>query len=343
MGHPDHRISDDHFNKLIKDLHRRDWKLRLNAAKELGDIGTGAQSAVPHLVECLSDKNENVLATAIIAIGKIKPDNLSIIQPLIRHALSTSESVSKMAMHALSKIALKNENIIPALISALQEAPINDRCILIDILGTIGPLANDAVPVLFTILQQPLQADFSFHHVLAALDQIGPPKREDLHIILDLFKIKDGSIQLFRLPDFDEKDTVIRNHILPLFEESLDRFYHQHAQFLDYLCSAKIGLDELIPPLIQSLSHPDKFVRRYTTECFAYIGPQAHEAVPALIVALNDTYSEVRFYAAEALGYIGATAFHAIPALTEAKHDSDVTVQEAAESAINKIHSHTVN
>lgn len=331
------------IDELRKELHRRDWSRRLNAAKRLGDRGTQAVAAVQDLVLLLTDQNETVLGTAIIALSKIKPSSQNVVQPLIKLVLCTSESISRMACHTITKLVPVNAYFLPALIKAVNKSGLFNRCRIITLLGDLGSHASIAYPELFQLTQQPLAEDFAFIYALEALNNIKLPRTQDLEKIYNLLKDSVGRLHLFSLPPYDENNNIIVNHVLPLFEELIDKYYALHYQIIMLIVSSQIGGDEIIHPLIRSLNHPNKLVKSYSAECLGQIGPEAHEAIPSLVLAIRDAHPEVRLFAVEALGSIGAMAYHAIPALTELTHDPDPVLREYALTAINKIHAHTTN
>lgn len=340
-GHQQSNKKAVNLDALRQSLDHPDWHQRLHAAKTLGEQGTQAQAAVPDLLTLLADQNETVIGTVMIALSKIKPGTPNVIQPLIELSLAKSESLTDMAIFCIIKLVPHNQHFLPALINRLKQAGPFDRCRIIELIGQIGPQANAAYPALFHILQADLAEDFAFNYTLEALNKIGLPRASDLVQLMDLFKDELGRPRLFVLPGFDKTNMKIINHVLPVFEEVVDRIYYCHYQLITLIASSQIGSTDLVQSLIQSLQHPAKTVRRYAAECFAFIGPPAYEAVPALITSLKDPHAEVRFYAAEALGYIGATAYHALPALTEAGHDDDPAVRDCAKEASQKIHGHS--
>lgn len=342
MAVHDHDADDD-LRSLLKETRRLDWRNRLNAVKALGDLGPAARTALREILLLLADSNEAVQGTAVVALTKIRPTGEDICAPLISLILGKSESLSKMASMAIKRLIPHNVYLVPALVAAVKEALPFKRCRLVTLLGQIGPPANEAFPDLFELLQGPLSEDFIYSYALEAMTNIGLPKRRDLTRIFNALKDRSGNLRPFALPPYDDQNTVIRHHVLPLFKTTLDKYFYLHYQMITLLASSQVGIGELVPPLCQALAHPDQLVRRYAAESFSFIGPAGYEAIPALIWGLKDDHHEVRFYCAEALGYIGTTAYHAIPALNDACHDPDAAVRESATDAIAKIHNHSTN
>jgi HEAT repeat protein len=65
-------------------------------------------------------------------------------------------------------------------------------------------------------------------------------------------------------------------------------------------------------------------------------------AVPTLIDLLGHPLPQIRALAAQTLGRIGPSAAAAKPSLVQATHDSNPAVQQAAHTALDRIHSESV-
>ncbi len=92
-----------------------------------------------------------------------------------------------------------------------------------------------------------------------------------------------------------------------------------------------------VAPLVQFLSHPDKYVRRHATWGLGKLGPQARSAMASLCAALHDTDPRTASGAAQALGSLGPAAAAAVPALTEAMRGTNVVLCRLAAKALSQI------
>ena len=58
---------------LVKDLQSYDKSTRMNAIRSLGQIGTGARIAVPHLVRLLDDADKEIASLSLRALALMGP------------------------------------------------------------------------------------------------------------------------------------------------------------------------------------------------------------------------------------------------------------------------------
>src|SRR6185436_4588322 len=58
---------------LVKDLQSYDKSTRMNAIRSLGQIGTGARIAVPHLVRLLDDADKEIASLSLRALAFVGP------------------------------------------------------------------------------------------------------------------------------------------------------------------------------------------------------------------------------------------------------------------------------
>jgi len=74
---PGHPLYNQMVEELIADtMAPEDWKRKI-AAKELGQLGSGASRAMPYLKELLRDETPAVRNEAAIALAKMKPLNFN--------------------------------------------------------------------------------------------------------------------------------------------------------------------------------------------------------------------------------------------------------------------------
>jgi HEAT repeat protein len=92
-----------------------------------------------------------------------------------------------------------------------------------------------------------------------------------------------------------------------------------------------------VVPLVQFLSHSDKYVRRNATWGLGKLGQHARSAMASLCAALHDSDPRTASGAAQALGNLGASAAAAVPALTEAMRGTNVVLCRLAAKALSQI------
>ena len=111
------------IEKHIQTLREGDKDARMEAAFALGDIGCGAKSAVPVLVETLDDDYDSVRMAAIYALGRIGPGAKDAVVPLteILESESGDAILRESACSSLGDIGPEAESAIPVLINALDD------------------------------------------------------------------------------------------------------------------------------------------------------------------------------------------------------------------------------
>jgi HEAT repeat protein len=127
---------------LITVLETENFTIREGVAKTLGEIGADAETAIPALIEKLSDKYKrpNIYASAL---GKIGPNAIPALLSIIENA--NEEAIRRMyAVYAIGEMGSKAKDTVPELIKRLEDLTLQIHTI--EALGKIGPDAHEAVP-----------------------------------------------------------------------------------------------------------------------------------------------------------------------------------------------------
>ncbi|MFH0738927.1 MAG: HEAT repeat domain-containing protein [Candidatus Omnitrophota bacterium] len=151
----------------ISRLKSIDPAVRRVAIVDIGNIGPAAHAAVPALINALGDSNWECREAAAEALVKIGPAAI----PALINALGNDNfNVRKAAAKILVKIG---PVAVPALIKALGDKRFCYYAA--EALGSIGPLAQAAVPALINALNNALNdKDYSVcYSIIVALSNIG--------------------------------------------------------------------------------------------------------------------------------------------------------------------------
>jgi hypothetical protein len=130
---------------LIREFQDRDWRVRREVAKAIGNIGPEARTAVPALVERLRDEDRRVSGEAIASLGKLGTASLP---ALIAALESPASHVRSSAAWVLSSYNAMARTAVPALMQALKDDDWQVRWVAAYALGCIGPEAKPAIPSL---------------------------------------------------------------------------------------------------------------------------------------------------------------------------------------------------
>jgi HEAT repeat protein len=188
----------------LEDLHSDDPETRVKAAGTIGNMLEDAHSAVPDLIQTLSEDQEpQVRSNAAFSLQRIAMEahmhNVSLaasnptLVPTLTKALSDPEKWVRMnAAMALHNIGPDAKSAVPELIAGIGRKE-NNRAVgsftwtireeMMIALGSIGPDAKDAVPLLKSALQEEL--DNTRRTAARALGRIGPPAKDALKELME--------------------------------------------------------------------------------------------------------------------------------------------------------------
>jgi hypothetical protein len=114
-------------DQLIADLKVKYWPDRYRAAVALGTLGPAASSAVPALIDALSDQEALVRSAAAQTLGNIGAGAQAAIQDLIRALKDKQPLVRAAAAEALGKIEQGGSRALPSLLAALKDPELSVR------------------------------------------------------------------------------------------------------------------------------------------------------------------------------------------------------------------------
>jgi HEAT repeat protein len=130
---------------LVREFHDRDWQIRREVTRAIGNIGPEARAAIGLLVDRLRDSDRRVSTEAIASLGKL--GSMSI--PTLVSALESEHPyIRSSAAWVLSSFNFAASSAVPALTAALKDEDWQVRWVAAYALGCIGPDAKSAIPVL---------------------------------------------------------------------------------------------------------------------------------------------------------------------------------------------------
>lgn len=140
---PDAKRAGPELQRLLEDP---DERVRRQATAALGKIGRNAVSSVKALAASLHDKNPTVRKNAAAALGELGPDARPAVADLMKSLKDAA--IKEDAAAALVKIG---RGAVADLLEVLDGTDYDLRLTVLDILGRMGPEAQDAVATLATI------------------------------------------------------------------------------------------------------------------------------------------------------------------------------------------------
>jgi len=131
--------------KLVACLGDKDKGVRHTALLTLEKVGA---IAGPELAKALASDNERLKAPAAVLLVRIDPEHAGLTKILIRATRDESLDVRRAAGTALSKVGAVG---IDELIDSAKSKDVGERGTAVTALGSIGPRAAKALPVLESI------------------------------------------------------------------------------------------------------------------------------------------------------------------------------------------------
>ncbi len=108
------RMDGTSMERVISYLSAHDWESRYVAAVAMGRLGNDARVAIPHLIECFDDEDDDVALAASCALVEIGVDSLPALKQFLQDCEPTSASL------AARTIVEIDSNSAPAIIEMLQ-------------------------------------------------------------------------------------------------------------------------------------------------------------------------------------------------------------------------------
>jgi hypothetical protein len=164
------------LNTLIRMVENEDLpddEVRIAAANALGAWEQRGKAAIPSLLEAVDSYDWELSVAAMNVLGKIGPQSPEVILALVEALDHDDQDVFRAAAEALGQFAREDRQALQALLGFLDG---NDdwtaQCVLIEVIGKLGPQSKDAVSALIVQLQDE-DADVQIA-AANALMQIGP-------------------------------------------------------------------------------------------------------------------------------------------------------------------------
>lgn len=337
-----------------------EWETRRAAVEELAQLG---DPGLPVLLKHIRDDDEQVRLAIAQALGKLHS------KAAIKGLLAMLHDDEAMVVDTVSDLLAGIGNqVIPGLLHVLNSDNLNARSAAIEALGKIGdPMA---VPYLARNLRDeraPWMGEPIHDVAERALRQIGT--QDALKALGDTIpeamrhaaapEHSNGSSRL-------KQERAMLPRLVTAVKQSSETEREMAAKTLrDFAKEMKGRYDDAtIQPLIDTLGHPDWFVRWAMIEALGWINAPGTvtalidalqddawtvrlaiiralveirdpQAVPYLVRLLGDDHAQVREVAAEALGELQDRA--AVPGLLQALEDADSFVRRSAAEALGRV------
>jgi HEAT repeat protein len=306
--------------------------LRQYAIESLGQIGPEARPVVPKLIELLKkEKKESVREKALIALGKIDPENQKVLAALGEAFRDKNDKVQGEAEAVLVRCG---DKAVQTLLKALNDPNSKIGVRAASALASIGPSAKAAVPDLRTTLRHkdaPLRMK-----ARTALEKIAP--KEVVPALIEALKDPEPDVRQFAALSVLKYGKEAKAAVPTLLERLADA----NAEVLDAAAIAlreiERGHKDIVPALAQRLKEGRSDAR---DKAFLRISDFGKPAVAPLVEIVKDALEEDKVASAvAALGRIGKDAKEG--AWTEVlalykNEDTQDAIRGAAREALRKM------
>ncbi len=341
---------------LVAALKRREPGVRAGAAMCLGLIRPRPVETVPLLLDAIKDTNAHVRGSAAGSLGSLRVATDEVIAALILGLNDSEAGVCECCVFSLGELVRKPG---PAILALAKLLTVKDngvdwldgvRWSAAEAIGSIGPAAAAAVPVLIAVLRDKQQRHNGRHFSLA-LARIGPAAKDAVPTLLEVLKESDDSFyrcvalvfgtgrNLRPVTVFVKECFGSRPYEFVM--DKLETVHSQHRELRKAIIYTlgSIGPDAAIavPQLIEFVKDRKCYENENAIVALGEIGPGAKAVVPHLIqmLAVQPNDNDV----VETLGKIGPDSIAAIPTLMAIVRNRELgsSQRKATAEAIAKI------
>ncbi len=310
---------------LLVAVQDRDWRVRAEAAEDLGLIGATASAAIPLLVETLQDPEVKVRILAAEALARVDAENQQAVPILVAALKEPAADIRKAATEALGNLGTTAGTAFPALVAVLSDMDPRVRRGAVAALGRISSPSEAAISALSVALKDP--EPIVRGAAMNALGWFGTKARAAAPLLVLALEDADDTLRWTAASALVRVDRTAARAATPIFIQALrgtDSRVRWHA--LVQLMKLDRETNRTVPVslLIQALKDPDTGVRGMAAWVLGEIGPKAEDAAPVLTEMLSNRDGWVRSMAAPSLVKIlGRKATAAVPDLIEGLQDED--------------------
>jgi S1-C subfamily serine protease len=294
--------------KILTD-ENADLSKRVQAVKDLGDLGEGARLAFSSLFEALKDKNQLISRTAAAALEKVPPlkDDL----PMLRAACKNSREPAKVreeAAKALAQLGPDARSALPDLLAMLKDSNESVRLAALAAVTAIGPQAQD-VSALSEGLSSPSTA--VRERTMQALARLGPDARDAVPALKTALKDREKAIKLQAAQTLEAVGPAAKDAIPALTEALKDA--DTEVGLASARALLKLGETKTaVAFLVDVLKNGNQEQQRASIQVISQAKAEARAAASELARCVED--EGLRSEASAALVRIGK---YAVPAVTK--------------------------
>lgn len=328
---PDEREIAEVIAHLTSQIQSPEVERRREGARQLYDLcytaGTRARAAMPVLVDCLSDSDEQIGDSAVWGLRYCAPDS---VEPLIDCLTSPDAKVRRRACDALGNIGDDALPASEALRRLLADSVQGVRTRAAWALGLLHDTSEKTIAALAAMARRDSAALHALGNIGTALVDPGPLRAMQPEI-LNALEDDDRDVRRSACHALAALDLEPMLYLDVLTRRLAD----EPVADIRYLLVGQ--LKDLAPtvdlsghiPLMCDVVRRGSMEARSMCDLLALLGPKAKAAVPTLADALRHEDGQLVVAAAEALWAITRRANELLPALARVFHDEAESVCDA--------------
>jgi HEAT repeat protein len=277
---------------------------RLEAIRELEDLGLDAAPAVPQLIRLLDARDADTRSAAADALGAIGKDATPAIPKLIERLgegqlprIATELPITDTGVHAAFALGQIGNDAVAFLVPCLTNPRSAVRCNAACVLGMIGPSAKDAVT---TLMGQLKDRDWLVRQcAVEALGRIRADPSQTIPALVESLIDENDNVRRFAAAALGEIQPTTPAGVEGLIGALRDKrgeVQNEAAQALAKLGAAAVPAIPMLAKMLKSREmfvegHPGEFqpVAQGAARALGIIGPPAKDVLPTLLDVVRDT------------------------------------------------------
>ncbi len=325
------KLADEHYRRLVVEV--------------LGEIGPGAESAVPALVELLSHVGDDLelrreVFIALASIGSKSPEATSAMMKILRDPAAGDARAG--AAYVLARSGEKKAlPVLQQLITVAEDERVQRSAAWA--LVTLDPRNAESVKLAMPHLLHATSSDIPFvrKEAMTALTTLGPAAIAALPSMLEhAASDAHASVRMQSLHGLAEIKAPA-TQALPVAIASLDDPDAKVRNAARYLLGTLGKEAYAAAPLLRgTLRRGDELDRILSAWALVHVEPSMENskaAISLLLTALQNPNPRVRIETANTLGTIGAGSTEVRTALETAQNEDDPLVKDAVSNALKAV------
>lgn len=331
-----HYCSPDSVEPLIDCLAHPQAFVRERSAHSLGNIGEGARSAVPRLLELLTDDDQAVRRRAAWAIGLIRDVKPSTITALFDRVGAGTAEDAAAALHALGNIgqALADAAPLverqPLILEAMQHEHSDVRWSAMYVAESLRLSPQDHADLLSAVL---------FRETSNRVREAVLQKLEKLAPSTDLAALLPTLVSLLDKRDREASPACrVLAKMRPAPREAVEPLFRALDDDALVLPAATAlwSIEKRVDPLLPALERVFEDYEEEVCDLICTLGPAAAPLLPKVIGALAKEDWDLQWAAADALGAVASEDQKVVSHLLDALGHPSPIVRSASARALAK-------